>query len=63
MLCVKYTSIKKGYIWKFPLWCSGLKSLSSCGGAGLILGPAQWVKGCGIAATVAQIQSLAGELS
>ena len=41
---------------------SNCSTLGSCGVTGLISSQAQWVKGSGIAAAVAQIQSLAPEL-
>ena len=50
---------------EFLLWCGGLRlrlqPLRSC--VCLIPGPAQWVKGSGIVAAVAQIPSLARELA
>ena len=44
-------------------WVKNLQWLRLCGGVGSIPGPAQWVKGSGVATAVAQIQSLAWELS
>ena len=53
--------------WEFPLGHSELRIqlqwLGHCRGTGSVPSPGQWVEGSGVAATVAQSQSLAWELS